>query len=252
MRSNRLLNLTIAMAVAMAVLGVPASVAASHSGDALLPDIGMAPLGDFSVQKRPRGQRWLRFSATIVNVGAGSFQALGYNGDGIGDLEVDQQFRTTTPGVIASHPTIAKMYFGVDGHNHWHVRDLEQYVLEGQNTGKLYGEKHGFCFWDNVRYNPSLAGYPTNAIYTGWNSCVTRGDGTVLMGLSIGWGDRYPYYLTDQYINITGLPAGEYTVTATADWAGWFVESNDFNNSTTARIRISKNGVTVLDVGSGP
>ena len=72
------------------------------------------------------------------------------------------------------------------------------------------------------------------------------------MGLSIGWGDRYPATITDQYINITSLPAGEYTVTATADWADWFKESNDTNNSTTARIRISKNGVTVLDPGTGP
>lgn len=41
-------------------------------------------------------------------------------------------------------------------------------------------------------------------------------------------------------------------MTATADWAGWFVESNTANNSTTARIRLSKNGVTVLDPGTGP
>src|SRR5688500_16556210 len=106
-------------------MAVPAPAAASHGADALLPDIGMAPLRDFSVQRRPKGGRWLRFSATIVNVGVGPFQALGYNGDGVGDLEVDQQFRTSGPS--ASHPTSAKMYFSGDGHNHWHVRDLEQY-----------------------------------------------------------------------------------------------------------------------------
>jgi hypothetical protein len=74
----------------------------------------------------------------------------------------------------------------------------------------------------------------------------------VRMGLSVGWGDMYPARIVDQYINITGLPAGEYTVTATADWADWFVESNNTNNSTTARIRISKSGVTVIDFGTGP
>lgn len=90
------------------------------------------------------------------------------------------------------------MYFSGDGHNHWHVRDLERYVLESQNGAtRLYGEKHGFCFWDNVRYAPSLLGYPLNAVYTGSNSCVTRADRTVLTGLSIGWGDRYPATITD-------------------------------------------------------
>jgi hypothetical protein len=221
-----------------------APVAANHeTTDALLPDLGMAPLADFSVQRRPRGERWLRFSATIVNVGVGPFQALGHtNVDG--ELSVDQQFRTS--GAIASHPTDAKMYFSGDGHSHWHVRDLEQYVLEGQNGAtRIYGEKHGFCFWDNVHYDPTLSGSPTSAVYTGSTSCV-------LMGLSIGWGDRYPATIVDQYINITSLPAGEYTVTATADWADWFDESVETNNSTTARIRLSKNGVTVLDPGTGP
>jgi subtilase family serine protease len=72
------------------------------------------------------------------------------------------------------------------------------------------------------------------------------------MGLSKGWGDMYPSVIVDQYINVTGLPAGEYTVTATADWANWFVESNESNNSTTAHIHISTAGVTVLDGGVGP
>ena len=145
------------------------------------------------------------------------------------------------------------MYFSGDGHNRWHVRDLEQYVLESQNGAtRLYGEKHGFCFWDNVRYNPALAGYPLNAVYTGSNSWQTHTGASVMMGLSIGWGDRYPATIVDQYIKINSLPAGEYTVTATADWANWFQESNDLNNSTTARIRISRNSVTVLDPGTGP
>ena len=249
MRPTRFVTLIVLLTLVAAGLGAPASVAANHGSDALLPDLGMAPLRDFSVQKRPKGARWLRFSAIIVNVGAGPFQAYGHTNAG-GELSVDQQFRTS--GAIASHPTNARMYWSGDGHNHWHVRDLEQYVLEGQNTGRLYGEKHGFCFWDNYRYNPLLAGYPANAVYTGTNSCQTRGDGTVMMGLSIGWGDIYPSNITDQYINISGLPAGEYTVTATADWANWFTESNEGNNATTARIRISKNGVTVLSPGTGP
>jgi len=248
---RRLFGSILSIALVGGSLIAPVPVSANHGADALLPDIGMAPLADFSVQKRPKGERWLRFSATIVNVGAGPFQAFGHTNVG-GELSVDQQFRTSSGGIV-SHPTNARMYFSGDGHNHWHVRDLEQYVLESQNGAtRLYGEKHGFCFWDNVRYSPSLPDYPLYAVYTGSNSCVTRGDGTVLMGLSIGWGDRYPATITDQYINITNLPAGEYTVTATADWAHWFEESNGANNSTTARIRISKNGVTVLNPGIGP
>jgi hypothetical protein len=250
-RLRRAAVLLIAVTLLVVGLAAPGPAAADHGVDAQAPDLGMAPLTDFSVQKRPKGQRWLRFSAVIVNVGPGPFQAYGH-ADAGGELSVDQQFRTTS-GTIANHATDATMYWSGDGHNHWHVRDLEQYVLEGQNgKTRLYGEKHGFCFWDNYRYDTTLPDYPSDAFYTGSNSCRTLTDGTVLMGLSIGWGDRYPATIVDQYINISGLPAGEYTVTATADWANWFAESDENNNSTTARIRISKNGVTVLDPGSGP
>jgi hypothetical protein len=229
---------------------IPAPAAAVVPEDALLPDLGMAPLTNFRIERRPRGERWLRFSAVIVNVGAGPFEVHRYT-NALGALQVDQ--RVWTGSGWANHPTDAVMYWSGDGHNHMHVRDLEEYVLVSQNgLVRRYGEKHGFCFWDNYRYNMGLPGAPADPVYTGSNSCQVLADGTVTMGLSVGWGDQYPYYLVDQYIKISGLPAGEYTVTATADWAGWFVESNTANNRTTVRIRLSKNGVTVLDPGTGP
>ncbi len=236
----------------LAVVAIPVPVSASHPTTAALPDLGMAPLTDFSIQRRSKGERWLRFSAVIVNVGAAPFQAFGYDRDAAGQLKVDQEI--PTPAGWIRHATPATMYWSGDGHGHWHVRDLEQYVLESQNgTTRRYGEKHGFCFWDNARYNLALPGAPTAAQYTSSNSCGTSSTNTtVRMGLSIGWGDRYPATLVDQYINISNLPGGEYTVTATADWADWFDESDEGNNSTTARIRISKNAVTILDAGSGP
>lgn len=235
-------------AVLTAGMLIPAPVAAVVPEGALLPDLGMAPLTNFRIERKPRGERWLRFSTVIVNVGAGPFEVHG-SPDGLGGWDVDQ--RIWDGSWWTSHPTAADMYWSGDGHNHMHVWELQEYVLVSQNgPERRYGEKDGFCFWDNYRYNLTLPGAPANPVYTGSNSC--QHDGTVVMGLSVGWGDEYPYYLVDQYINISGLPAGEYTVTATADWADWFVEANNANNSTTARIRLSKNGVTVLDRGSGP
>lgn len=248
---RRFINSVMSVTLIGAMVLVPGPAAASHPEDVRLPDLGIAPLRDLSIEKRPNGVRWLRFSAVIVNVGRGPFRARGYEPDAAGERKVDQVLRTTSRTWVR-HPTEAKMYFGGDGHNHWHVRDLQQYTLEGTNTGKQYGEKHGFCFWDNYRYKVRALNGPSDPVYTSSNSCRTLKNGIVRMGLSRGWGDIYSSSIPDQYINITDLPAGEYTVTATADWANWFVESNEGNNSTTARIQLSSAGVMVLDPGVGP
>jgi hypothetical protein len=229
----------------------PASrTAATHATGALLADLGMAPLGNFHIERRPRGGKWLRFDAVIVNVGDGPFQALGHTRQSNGELLVDQQIRNSD-GTWASQPTAYRMYWSGDGHNHWHVRDLEGYVL--QNTAatvKRTGAKHGFCFFDNYEYALALPDAPGSPQYT--RCGFGASDASVTMGLSIGWGDLYNWNLPDQYIDITNLPAGEYTLTATADVQGFFAESNETNNSTTATIRLTKNGVSIVDPGTGP
>jgi hypothetical protein len=239
-----------ALGVVAVSLLVSGQARATHATGTLLPDLGMAPLGNFRIERRPRGGQWLRFDAVIVNVGDGPFQAHGHSAQTNGDLLVDQQLRNSD-GSWTSQPTDYRMYWSGDGHHHWHVRDLEGYVL--QNTAatlKRTGAKHGFCFFDNYRYALGLPDAPQSPVYS---ACGTGpSDSAVTMGLSIGWGDLYNWNLPDQYIDITGLPAGEYSITATADVQRYFVESNETNNSTTAVIRITKKGVQVVDSGAGP
>ena len=81
------------------------------------------------------------------------------------------------------------MYFSGDGHNHWHVRDLELGPFKRlPDQAKLRSAaKHGFSFYDNYR-NGSTA----SAQYTSTNSCVGGSSALqVTMGLSTGWGDAY-------------------------------------------------------------
>ena len=69
------------------------------------------------------------------------------------------------------------------------------------------------------------------------------------MGLSVGWGDEYPWHLFEQEIDITDLQ-GRYRLRATADPFDWFDELDETNNEVVVDIQLEFEGeqpvVTVL------
>jgi hypothetical protein len=70
--------------------------------------------------------------------------------------------------------------------------------------------------------------------------------------LSVGWGDRYGASTNLQWIDITGLPNGKYTLTATADPGDFLQESNYSNNSVSAVLNITTTGVRIVSATPGP
>lgn len=239
----------LAMVMTATALVAPPATAALD-GTERLPDLGMLAPKDFSIQSRPRGVRWLRFDSVIVNVGPGVFEAEGRGpvvGDTIGDVV---QLVETATGGRTEVATPATMFFAGDGHNHWHVRELQEFTIArvGQPGDVLKrGAKTGFCFWDNYRYGSTASAryHPSTT-----SACEMTGAGTVPMGLSVGWGDEYPSSIAFQYIDISGLPNGDYIVTVTADYHGEFVEANEGNNRAWATIRISRKSISVLATGT--
>jgi hypothetical protein len=214
----------------------------------LMPDLGMAQLRRFSVQTTATGRRRLRFTAIMVNLGDGPLQVYGHDPQPDSLMLVDQQI-LHVDGSWTSRPTPYRMYFAGDGHHHWHLRDVESYELQSTGTNATRrGEKHGFCFRDDFVYDLSLPGAPA-ATEHATGACGNSNSTSVTAGISVGWGDRYGWKLPDQYIDITGLPPGEYTLTATADALGFLREVCETNNTTTTRLQIAGNTVSVLDDG---
>lgn len=213
----------------------------------------MARLSDFVVAVTAGGQKQLRFSATIVNVGAGPFELTASRPAG-GEWSVEQ-VTTNTDGSKSSVPTAVSMVYGGDGHSHWHIRDLENYELDRLDNGSKVGTgmKSGFCFFDTTPYRLSLPGAPQTRQYSSL-SCGHADALNASMGLSVGWGDKYSWTLPDQYINITGLANGKYRLHATADANGNFAESNETNNGTWVDLQIStrKGSTSVKVLGYGP
>jgi hypothetical protein len=248
------------MVVALGAIALGPGAGRAHaapSPDALLPDLAVMAPSEFRINVTSSGKRRLHFTTRVVNIGVGPFQLKGF--DSADDyahqsdtLSVRQQVREPD-GSLSRHDSDATMVWGGDGHNHWHVKGLQDIRLQSMDD-EVLGRVHkiGFCFLDTFSYGSNKPSrYNSDHLV-----CQTRGDGAVQMGVSVKWGDTYPSTIAMQWIDITGLPNGKYRLRVIADppagTGGEFLESNEANNAGWTKIRIQGNGVTVLKRSPNP
>jgi Lysyl oxidase len=242
--------------LALTVLLLAFSGAVPAAGaQAVLPDLGMAKLSTVTIDTTTLpGHRLLRYTATMVNIGQGALEVRGTRPDTSSPMTVVQRVYNDD-GTFADVSKPIRMQYAGDGHDHWHSLDMEGGALVRLDNGKRVGAlaKHGFCFFDNVAFRLTLANAPQAPHYTGQNSCAFNSPAalSVMMGLSIGWGDMYSAQTNFQWIDITALPNGRYRLTATADPKHLVSEASYSNNSASARIRINGTSVTVLSRSPG-
>ena len=244
----------IALALLIALLSLMVLQVPSRPADAqteTLPDLGMLHPKGLTIENTSDGRKLLRFASIVVNVGAGPFEVHGQRPDTNVTEMTTTQLIYDDAGGYRDVPTDAVIFWGGDGHNHWHVKDLLDFELERLDNGTKVGNfaKQGFCFYDNYLYGSSNPAFytPRTTRACGGGLSATQ----TTMGLSVGWGDRYGKALPGQYIDITGLTAGRYRLTGTADANNWFTESDDSNNVSWVDIQLTKKG-TVFIVERGP
>lgn len=116
-------------------------------------------------------------------------------------------------------------------HRHYHFRDFAHYrLIDPLRNQMTLGLKVGFCLLDSVRWDPNA---PSRARY----NCNDQ-------GIQAGWADIYGSHLACQWVDITGLAAGVYTLELEIDPENRLAESNDTNNTT--RTFVVVDGVCVL------
>ena len=74
-------------------------------------------------------------------------------------------------------------------------------------------------------------------------------------GMSVGWTDEYNWFLPGQYVEVTGVPDGDYILDTTVDPTGRLVESDKTNNCGSVRIRLGAMGTAEPQaelLGAGP
>ena len=136
-------------------------------------------------------RRILRFDTVLMN-------------GGDGDLIVGDRSDPNNP--------YAAYFVFAPCHGHYHIRDFSVYeLLDTSGTTVVAGHKQGFCFEDSFKYFGNRSnGY----------SCAYQ-------GITSGWGDWYYKQLTGQWIDITGVPEGDYIVRVTINQLPIFDEGQN-------------------------
>ena len=151
------------------------------------------------------GRSLLRFGVTTTNVGGGGNLAIGP--PQCPDCNLN-------PGAICGNPLFECSPAG--GHGHAHFSDYARYeLLDATASVVVLGHKQGFCLRDTT-CPPGIA---PNYI------CAYQ-------GLTAGCGDLYGPSLGCQYLDVTGVPPGMYTLRVTVDPLERVIESREDNNVT--------------------
>jgi hypothetical protein len=236
---------------AAGILGILNGVLPAAAADAAtdkLPDLKVAAMANFRIQRTASGRRLLRFDGMMVNVGRGPFEIRGRRASTKKPWIIDQVVYRTG-GTTRRIRTPATMKYAGDGHDHWHVRRILSYHL-WSTRGTSRDAKIGFCFFDTNRRNASLPGAPKLRKYH-QKGCGKRRALRTTNGISVGWADLYPAKFAYQWIDITGLPAGTYTIRAAVDLYRQFTESNEANNCKWTRVSFKATGSKVKVVAAG-
>lgn len=136
----------------------------------------------------------LRFSTRTLNVGTSDFV--------IGDPSENPNYHYDTC------------------HMHYHYHQYAAYrLLDGANNVVVTGRKQGFAIIDMGPIDPSDPNTPSDPVYNGG-----------FQGIQRGWYDEYGSYLQCQWIDITGVPPGDYMLQVEVNPERLIAETSYENN----------------------
>jgi hypothetical protein len=140
------------------------------------------------------------------------------------------RFNTETRNVGASDlvmpsPVDNPAFEYAECHGHYHFKGFARYrLLDSAGQDVATGRKVSFCLLDLSRWDPK-------ANHIGRFDCEEQ-------GIQSGWADIYDSGLPGQWIDITGIPPGIYTLEVTMNPEQVIPESNYLNNTATVGVVI--------------
>ncbi|MEP7201293.1 MAG: lysyl oxidase family protein [Ilumatobacteraceae bacterium] len=249
-RTSRVLIAGVAMLGLVVAGGGTMTVRAAGAG--VLPDVIEEVPSHLHIQNTQQ-REFLRFTTVHVNIGAGNLQIRG--GGQIAPCKIDgidyaqctvatQEILDANRNIVATHPSGVACFH--PEHNHWHQSAVAEFAIRRTIDGPAIsaGTKITFCFVD-VEFT-GLTGNQKKAKPRTYFDC----NGT-LQGLASGWADSSHQSTPLQELDITGLAVGTYYLTYLADPDNHWLESNESNNFTWVKFKLTRTGanpeVTVID-----
>lgn len=181
------------------------------------------------------------FDSAVENHGDGPLRVYGRRPSGQRDMTADQVI-TRTDGSVARIRGVGTIrYTRSRGRDHWHHLYFDRYELRRAADHRLVApdRKTGFCLGDRYDSDRTFLRKPPRAVITG--RCLPEEPGvrSLLMGISVGYGDDYPAYLEGQSIDVTEVPAGRYELVHRVNGKGRLRETRYSNNAASVLIRLS-------------
>ena len=209
--------LTIAL---LAIARPHAAEAAGCRGGALRPDLIAEPPSYVALQREEgaSGPRFLAvFRSGFRNMGRGRLELVGRRPSSSARMRSTQVVDCASGASRVSRDIGRMRYVRRPTHQHWHIKDFARYTLRSlTGTISQSARKAGFCMGDSVDPQRPIAGKPPAPGFApnrGSACGAGRADALrVREGLSVGWGDAYDPFVEGQFVDLTGMPGGQYRI----------------------------------------
>jgi hypothetical protein len=157
----------------------------------------------------------LGFRSAVSNIGAGPLIIEGHRPGPETDTMIAHQVveQEGAPRRVVSDVGRLRYVVSPD-HRHWHLLGFDRYELRRAGGARVAvaDRKTGFCLGDRYADRRALTAAPPRPVYKsrcGLDHPEFLGIGE---GISVGYGDVYNANLEGQYLPLTGLRAGRYTL----------------------------------------
>jgi hypothetical protein len=173
-----------------------------------------------------------RYSQPIANIGSGPLE-LREDTDANFVQDIYQRIYDSAGGNPSevfvgtfpnAHPPYGHLF--LVGIAEYRIRTVTSGMGVGPTVASQTKTSYGLYDFDN--YNTS----PPGASHYGTNTPCPGAPGEYCLGISVGWADVYPLNFPGQYVEVTGLPDGQYWLEAEIDPNDVLQESNETNNIT--------------------